>query len=220
MLSLATHTLWSDEQVPHIVLLGDSVFDNGAYVGGGPNVVEQVRMLFGAGVATLCAKDGAMISDIAGQLDDVPPGATHLVISVGGNDALSEVSIFDMPAGSVGDALDRLGNIQSRFRRQYAAMLDLVSALKLPMAVCTIYDPRYPNELQRKLGSTALSLLNDSITRECFVRRIDLLDLRVMFGDDGDFANPIEPSVQGGMKLADGIQRFVDGARGEARVIC
>jgi hypothetical protein len=27
----------------HIVLLGDSIFDNAAYVAGGPDVVRQVR---------------------------------------------------------------------------------------------------------------------------------------------------------------------------------
>jgi hypothetical protein len=206
--------------VPHIVLLGDSVFDNGAYVGGGPDVAKQVRMLFSAGTATLCARDGAATSDIAGQLENVPPGATHLVISVGGNDALSEAHTLDAPAELVADALDKLGQIQSRFRWQYAAMLDLVLTLKLPTAVCTIYDPRYPDELRRRLGSTALSLLNDSITRECFARELSLLDLRVMFRDDADFANPIEPSVHGGMKLARGIQSFVEDGRGKAHVFC
>jgi len=32
-----------------------------------------------------------------------------------------------------------------------------------------------------------------------------------MFNAVGDFANPIEPSAQGGMKLARGIQCFVLG---------
>jgi len=38
----------------HIVLLGDSVFDNAAYVGGGPDVVRQLRtLLTGTDSATL-----------------------------------------------------------------------------------------------------------------------------------------------------------------------
>jgi len=51
-------------------------------------------------------------------------------------------------------------------------------------------------------------VINDVITREAFSRRFTLIDLRVMFADDADFANPIEPSVKGGMKLARGIHRF------------
>ncbi|MDP8949728.1 MAG: SGNH/GDSL hydrolase family protein, partial [Actinomycetota bacterium] len=36
-------TPWSDRAMNHVVLLGDSIFDNAAYVGGAPDVVRQVR---------------------------------------------------------------------------------------------------------------------------------------------------------------------------------
>jgi hypothetical protein len=52
------------------------------------------------------------------------------------------------------------------------------------------------------------NVINDVITREALSRGFTLIDLRVMFADDNDFANPIEPSVQGGMKLARAIHRF------------
>ena len=29
--------------MPHVVLLGDSIFDNGAYTQGGPDVITQLR---------------------------------------------------------------------------------------------------------------------------------------------------------------------------------
>ena len=45
----------------HIVLLGDSIFDNAAYVRGGPDVVTQLRELLPRGwQATLAAVDGAI----------------------------------------------------------------------------------------------------------------------------------------------------------------
>jgi hypothetical protein len=59
------------------------------------------------------------------------------------------------------------------------------------------------------VGALALSVINDVITRAAFSRQFTLIDLRVMFADDTDSANPIEPSVQGGMKLARAIHRFV-----------
>ena len=45
----------------HIVLLGDSIFDNGAYTQGEPDVVTHLRTLLPAGArAMLLAKDGAI----------------------------------------------------------------------------------------------------------------------------------------------------------------
>ncbi len=64
----------------HIVLLGDSVFDNLAYVRPGePDVVRQLRGLLPAGWgATLAAVDGAVTGGVRRQLERVPPGATAL----------------------------------------------------------------------------------------------------------------------------------------------
>ena len=37
--------------MPHVALLGDSIFDNGAYTSGGPDVVTQLRAILPAGVS-------------------------------------------------------------------------------------------------------------------------------------------------------------------------
>src|SRR4051812_12676369 len=69
--------------------------------------------------------------------------------------------------------------------------------------------PRFPDQLRRRVSALALSVINDVITREAFRHQLTLIDLRVMFAKDADFANPIEPSVQGGMKFARAIHHFV-----------
>jgi hypothetical protein len=79
---------------------------------------------------------------------------------------------------------------------------------KLPLAVCTIYEARFPEPVTRRLAATALTTLNDAITREAFARGIDCIDLRILCDDDRDFANPIEPSVHGGAKIARAILNF------------
>ncbi|WP_236960769.1 hypothetical protein [Methylobacterium durans] len=84
-------------------------------------------------------------------------------------------------------------------------MLSTVQATGRPAAICTIYDPRYPDPQRRRLAGAALSLLNDIITREAFARGRPLIDLRVLCGEDADFANPIEPSVEGGRKIAKAV---------------
>ncbi len=194
----------------HVVLLGDSIFDNAAYVAGGPDVVRQLREALGPDqAATLAATDGAVTTGILRQLDVIPADATHLVASVGGNDALRAASVLGASARSVGDALDLLGAVQSAFHTDYAAMLDAVLARNLPTAVCTIYHPRFTDLDQRRRSATALSVLNDIITEAAFSRRLALLDLRLICNHDEDFANPIEPSARGGYKIASAIREFV-----------
>jgi hypothetical protein len=195
----------------HVVLLGDSVFDNAAYVAGGPDVAGQLRGLLPDWRVTLAAVDGHVLADVKAQLARVPADASHLVVSAGGNDALRHAGILDAPARSVADTLGMLADIRARFERDYRAMLDTVRAGGLPLCACTIYDPRYPDPLRRRLATTALSFLNDCIIREAALRGLPLIDLRLVCDDDADFANPIEPSVQGGGKIAAAIAAMVTG---------
>lgn len=203
----------------HIVLLGDSIFDNGVYVAGGPDVVRQVRGLIAGGwTASLLARDGAVISGVTEQLRQLPSDASHIVVSAGGNDALGEAALLEKPASSVAEALEIVTQVRMRFRSTYARMLDEVAKTGLPAAVCTIYEPRFPEAQRRRIAATALTALNDAITREAFARGMGCIDLRVLCDDDGDFANPIEPSVQGGAKIARAVLAAVSG-QGDARVV-
>lgn len=69
----------------HIVLLGDSVFDNAAYVGRGQELLDKLRSHLEPGwQATLLARDGAVIADVRRQAEQLPSGTTHLIISAGG----------------------------------------------------------------------------------------------------------------------------------------
>jgi hypothetical protein len=133
----------------HIILLGDSIFDNGVYVPGEPDVVKQLRAVLPSGwKATLLAVDGAVTRGVASQLTRIPADATHLVVSVGGNDALGESHILSSPARLVGEAVMMLADAQERFARSYADMLEGVLGTELPTALCTIYDtpPSAPNQ--------------------------------------------------------------------------
>ena len=66
----------------HIVLLGDSIFDNATYTGGEPDVLQHLRAILPEGWdTTLCAVDGSTTGDLMDQLGAVPSNATHLVVS-------------------------------------------------------------------------------------------------------------------------------------------
>jgi hypothetical protein len=109
------------------------------------------------------------------------------------------------------DALELMSKVRDKFRPAYARMLGQVLARQLPTAVCTIYEARFPEPALRRHAATALTTLNDIITREVFARGADCIDLRLICNEDRDFANPIEPSTHGGSKIARGILSFAVG---------
>jgi hypothetical protein len=193
----------------HVVLLGDSIFDNAAYVPDRPPVIEQVRRGLPPGwKATLVAVDGHTIEDVATQLPRVPADATHLVLSVGGNDALMAAGLLREPAVTVGDALAMLAESLTLFRESYTAMLGRVLALGKPTCVCTIYDAIPGFGAPER---AALCGFNDTITRAAAGAGVPLIDLRVICNHADDYSplSPIEPSVVGGAKIADAICRML-----------
>jgi len=203
-----------------VFLLGDSVFDNAAYVGRNPDVRRQVQELLPPDAAVeMIARDGAVLGDVAAQLRKVPNSATHLIVSAGGNDALQASGLLNDRASSVAEAIEKLGAAADRFGASYSAMLDALLIRKLPTAVCTIYEPPFPERQRRKIAAVALSALNDQITRQAFSRGLTVIDLRIIFDRDEDFANPIEPSPLGGAKIARAIINFISGAPPSAGVI-
>src|SRR5688500_1536266 len=127
--------------MPHLVLLGDSIFDNGVYVPGHPAVIDQVRAALPSGWrAMLLAVDGNIAIDVVRHLERLPADATHLAISTGGNNALIASSILLQPARSVSEVLHALADLHADFRREYREMLREVLARRLPTLVSTIYD--------------------------------------------------------------------------------
>ena len=193
-----------------VVLLGDSIFDNAAYTRGGPHVAEQLRDALPDGWrAVLAAVDGAVTADVPSQLRGLPDGATHLVVSSGGNDALGHTSLLSDPASSSPQVLGRLATIGAGFEDGYRAMLREVLALRLPTVLCTIYNGNMEDELTQRLAQTGLTVFNDVILRVAFEHGLPVIDLRAVCGEPEDYANPIEPSSHGGEKIARAIVRAV-----------
>jgi hypothetical protein len=199
----------------HIVLLGDSIFDNGAYVAGGPDVAAQLRGIAGERTAvTLLAIDGAVVAGVARQIQHIPRGATHLVLSVGGNDALGYLGILERPAASVGEVLDLLAAIRVEFERGYAEVVEQLVATRLPLVLCTIYEGALPDAELRRRALAALPAFNEAILRTALENRLSLIDLRLVCDQPTDYANPIEPSVAGGEKIARVVAEAVGMVKG------
>ena len=187
----------------HIILLGDSIFDNKSYVNGGKDTITNLRDLMPDDwTATLLAIDGSVADSVSRQIPNVPDTASHLFVSVGGNDALGEMGILQMRVSSAAEVFNELSNVVARFEERYKRMLDAVLELNKPTAVCTICYPRYPDQSMQKVAVAALASFNDVITRQAFQAGVPLIDLRYVCDEDSDYANPIEPSEAGGAKIA------------------
>ena len=203
--------------MPLIVLLGDSIFDNAAYTGGGPDVVTQLRAQLPVGwTAMLAAVDGSRADDVAAQAAGVRTDATHLVLSVGGNDALMASGLLDEPVYSSADALRLIGASVREFEARYRAAVAACLAKGMPLAVCTIYHGDFPDPDFRERAVVALTAFNDAIVRTACTHGLDVIDLRAVCDQPQDYANPIEPSSIGGAKIARAIARVVTGSAAPA----
>lgn len=202
----------------HIVLLGDSIFDNAVYVNDGLDVVAHVRhQIPPEWKASLLAVDGSIVQDVYEQASDLPEDATHLIVSTGGNNAILHAGILQQKASSSAEVLSALADVADTFEYHYREMLQAVLGLNRPTAVCTIYYPRMAEPLIQKIAVAALAIFNDVIIRQAFLAGIPLVDLRLVCNEDRDYANEIEPSEAGGRKIANAIVRLVSEHRFESR---
>jgi len=203
-----------------IVLLGDSIIDNGAYVRPGePDVTRQVQERLPGATVIKRALDGAKVENVLrDQLNDLA-SEDFIVLSVGGNDALDHIGLLEQSSKvKYLQALNKLWDIRKGFEAQYRRLMERI-AEKQPdpakVTVMTIYDPcfvgsSYPEEYQ-KAAEAAVSIFNDVIQREAARMGYTVIELRELFTDKGDYANPIEPSAQGGDKIAKALAEWTGG---------
>lgn len=189
----------------HIVLLGDSILDNAAYTDGEPDVVHHLRDLLPPRArATLLARDGSLAAGVPDQLERLPRGATHLVISAGGNDALGSLDLLAQPVESTTEALQLFAARVAVFDEAYRQAIQAAIALDRPTTVCTIYNGLFPEEL-RLAARVGLMMFNDVIQTVAREFGVDVIELRNVCTEESDYANPIEPSGSGGRKIAHAI---------------
>lgn len=192
----------------HLVLLGDSIFDNASYVPGGrPAVIDQIRSRLPEGWwSTMLARDGSVIPDVARwQLPNIPPDATHLVLSIGGNDVLEQIRILQEPVVNVGEALRVLLESRLQFADEHQRLVQALLERGLPTIICTIYNPCSDDDGFQRSAVAALCLFNDAIIDNARRSGLPVIDLRAVCSEVSDYANEIEPSAHGGAKIADAV---------------
>jgi hypothetical protein len=204
---LSTHHL---PEEGHVVLLGDSIFDNQPYVAPNEATIDFVRKILpNRWQATLLAKDGATVLDIGGQQNQMDLKDKFVFLSIGGNDALKASGILNQPATNSSEVFAKLADIQQAFFGSYCKMLEGVLAVGGKTTLCTIYDPNFPDQRFQRLAKAGLTIYNDCILRAGCKYGLPLIDLRIAFNDRKFYANPIEPSAEGSQKLAELIWRVI-----------
>lgn len=197
----------------HLALIGDSVFDNRSYTNGAPDVAAHLRELLPTWGVTLCAVDGSTTTDFGRQLDGVSAKITHVVVSLGGNDALMNADLLDLPVRSTAEALDVFQERLDGFESSYGYAVEAVLALEKRTTLCTIYNGNLAGNEARR-ARIALMMFNDVVLRTALRFSLNVIDLRLVCTEPTDFANPIEPSGTGGRKIANAIARAL-GAAGD-----
>jgi lysophospholipase L1-like esterase len=189
----------------HIVLVGDSIFDNALYVETGAAVEQLLQDSLPNAKVSLLAVDGDVTTDVASRLNRFPSEASHVFVSCGGNDALGLYDLLDSNINSLFDALMLLSAARETFRLNYQKMLETILKRHRNVYICTIYN-KLPT--LSAAGITMLALFNEVIIEEAVLSHLPVIDLRVICGEAGDFSDisPIEPSMQGGQKIVDAIR--------------
>lgn len=197
-----------NRELNHMVLLGDSIFDNAGYVDQGDSVIEQLNAsLSNKFKATLLAVDGDITSDVYAQLDLLPVDTTHAFLSIGGNDALRIVNILQQPTSTVGEAMEVFTKIRLDFQKRYRKLIIQTKKKVDQLIICTVHDC-VPEIEPRSL--TALSLFNEIILKEAFSIGVSVIDLRLLCNEKEDYSaiSPIEPSGQGARKIVEQIVKI------------
>jgi len=204
----------------HITLVGDSSFDNKTYVPDGNGVHEHLLdLLTPPDTASLVAVDDAVIRSVFPQIERIPTPSTHLILSVGGNDALYlRSSVMSELSESVHNSLAKMKAAIRNFEREYLQLVKELRRFRLPLTVCTIYDG-VPGLDDASLAGAAI--INDFITRVAIDSELSLIDLRVLCNDAVDYleVSPIEPSHEGGAKISAAIVRAISD-HASSKVFC
>ena len=124
------------------------------------------------------------------------PCDVGLVLAIDAACGLSAVTVTNVADGT------RL----VRFEASYRAAIEAAAAMGRDLTTCTIYNANLEPELAPAFR-VALMMFNDVILRVAFERRLSVIDLRLVCTTAADYANRIEPSGSGGLKIARAIVR-------------
>lgn len=178
-----------------VVLVGDSILNNGNYVGSTHTVFVNVKKHNDNTV--LLAKDNAVISDVVGQLEQFPDKLnndnTHVFLSIGGNDLLNHYS-----RNNVKD----LSFVDSIFEKYKKLVVDIKHKYRFNLRLLNIYYPADESYLKFHKIIKRWNTKNLAFSKEMGLKTVDISN---KLYKKIHFTKGIEPSVSGSKILAKAI---------------
>ena len=181
----------------NIVLIGDSMLNNSAYVLSGQSIPDLISKDLEKTTGTTLynfAKDGATINDCYSQLDkistDLNNSNTSIFISIGGNNILNSRTKMDSTA------------ITNLFN-QYIELIKSIKA-RIPNAQLIVLNLYFPVRSHYKSYYDAIEKWNKLLEDNTFLG-YNLIQTNNLLVIEDDFSYDIEPSFKGGEKIVKAI---------------
>jgi lysophospholipase L1-like esterase len=187
-----------------IILLGDSILKNNYYVGDDKSVEELLKFKSNDVKIINLAVNDSKIYDLYSQVNKIPiefnNSKTSIFISVGGNDILDKY--VERKNQNLKD-----GSFLNTFLGSYKKLIKL---LKKKMNKCRIIllDVYYPTSALYLPYKDLIKEWNTQIYNYAKENKIDILKISEIVTKSNDFIFDIEPSENGGEKIAEAILNF------------
>ena len=198
----------------HVSLIGDSIIDNKVYVEEGELSVTEHLQHNSSSNFTMIAVDGDTTEDVLeNQLDNLKEPVSHIVLSIGGNDLLQNLHLLQDETSGMKFALEKSSELIGEIQENYTKILEHLSNYDAKVLLCTVYEGDLKSDVMLaqfdKAGQAMLKMHNDTVYYLASKFEVDVLELRNIFTNKEDYANPIEPSHIGGEKLAKAIIQWM-----------
>ena len=183
----------------NIVLIGDSILNNSAYVSQNQSVPDLLSKKMKGHTIYNFAKDGSTLNDCYTQLDKISlelnNSNTTIFLSCGGNNILNSRQIIDPKA------------ITNLFK-QYSELITSIKT-RVPNASLYVLNLYYPVNSHYKSYHKPIEQWNRLLEDSASALKYNLIDLSSLLVLEDDFAYDIEPSFKGGQKIVDAISNTV-----------
>lgn len=183
----------------NIVLIGDSILNNSAYVSQDQSVPDLLSKKMNGYTVYNFAKDGSTLNDCYTQLDKISlelnNSNTTIFLSCGGNNILNNLGTRDPKS------------ITNLFR-QYSELIVSIKT-RVPNASLYVLNLYYPTNGHYKSYYKTIEQWNTLLQDNASDLDYTLINLSSLLVLDEDFVYNIEPSFKGGQKIVDAISNTV-----------
>jgi len=190
----------------HVVLLGDSVFKNNAFVNPSYAIEELLRKKTNDKVHCL-AKDGALIKDVYNQIDYIPYECNNkesiIFLSIGGNNLLKN-NIRLHKSDTANDIFKTYKELVKKLKTSFS---------KCKLVLLNLYIPPNINKIKKNdYFVENIKIWNNKVYNYVTSNNntFNLLKIDTLLYKPDDFVSNYEPSIKGGYKIVNAVLRFIN----------